>query len=206
MKKLFTMLLFIGAIFLGYKQYKFNLQIEWWTATKSTDDECSWYETIIPMNIMVEENLGNYKNGKYAVGLKMWKENVESKRKEVCTEHYDRHSLNPHMPFTDDWHKFRKETGLSSIYGYLKELGKDPLKVDGKSFENHAPTVILRNHWYGGGEAKCFIIQAGKITGSPLPLLSRTLYELDCKNEKSIKLGIHGFSAISTIDNLEVIK
>lgn len=204
MTKLLIALLLAFAGFLTIKQYKFNLQVEWFLHNNGSYQRCQQWEDVIPTEAKAQYALHEITKASY----NDWMKNIEKDQRESCDEMHAFHELHSKMPFTPDWVGWTVETHLDSLSGWFLDLFKKPFKADPEAGPPHykwnlPPTVRLKNHWYGGGDAECYISYAEQYHGMPLPGLSRWIYGLDCKNDKSKKEGMGGFVAVSTSDNLE---
>lgn len=201
-KKILIVVLAFLTIFLGVKQYKFDKQLEYWTAYQGYSHTDLYWETIVPTKAKAELAIGKIDKSNY----KEWMDNIEDDKKKANLDWFHFISLNPYMPYTDDYYKFVDETKIDSVLGYIKDLFHKPYDVGGEMFdENVKRTVRLKNHWYGGSDGECFVTQRQPISGHPFPFLHRYLYQLDCVNDKSRKEGVNGFDAVSSSDNMEFL-
>lgn len=200
-KKVLRILLVIGSLYFGVLQYKFNTQVEWWAMAHGLSERCTYWDAIIPAAAKAQLATKEITKRSYV----RWMNNIKEDQRKACNDAYRARNIDPFMPFTPDWARFIVETGLNSISGYIKDLFTEPLKVDGEPFDELPPTVILKDPQYGGGDAECFVTQAYRYSGMPLPGLSRYVYALDCTNDKSKKEGINGFVAVATSSKLTKI-
>lgn len=203
MKKTILAALFAVLSMLGYRQYQFNLQVEWWARTSGLNYTCDQWEYYIPTMALAQKTAGQITNFSY----KDWTNSIEKDRRSSCMEAHNWHEVSPEMPYTPKWREFVKVSGLSDIRGYVKDLSQAPFAVSDKPFDDKTPpTVRLKTSWYGGGVADCKVTYSEKLEGYPLPFLGRYVYALDCVNDKSKAEGVGGFIAASTSSNLEPIK
>lgn len=192
------------VVFLGYKQYKFDIQLEWWTQEKSLTAWCDRWETMMPA--MAKAQLAN----KEITQLQYadWMVNLNAAEREACWDAYENRGIDPELPYTKEWHEHLRDIGANDIQHWIMDHFKEPFAVMSREAamefdKDLKPTVLLKHHWYHGGPAKCTVMFTKVLKGVPFPFAERRVYSLHCQNDYTKEEGLGGFIAVSTSTYME---